>query len=112
MATVRIPRRLPAGVEVRSGGEAHARVWAPACRSVDVVLAPRSGDLAQRIVPLDRDGEGYFAGALEGADASDRYWFRLNGERLRPDPASRFQPEGPHGPSMIVDPSTFAWTDA
>jgi maltooligosyltrehalose trehalohydrolase len=97
---------------VRSGEEAHARVWAPACRSVDVVLVSRSGDPRQRVVPLDRDSDGYFAGALEGVQSGDRYWFRLNGERLRPDPASRFQPEGPHGPSMIVDPSTFAWSDA
>ena len=49
-----------------------------------------------------------------------RYWFRLDGpsarlgagDRLRPDPASRWQPDGPHGPSAYVDPRAFAWTDA
>jgi maltooligosyltrehalose trehalohydrolase len=41
------------------------------------------------------------------------YGFHLDAEaRLYPDPASRFQPEGPHGPSLMVDPSRFSWTDA
>src|SRR5262249_62328678 len=39
------------------------------------------------------------------------YRFRLGEERLYPDPASRFQPRGPHGPSEVIDPTTFRWTD-
>ena len=103
-------RRLAVGVEVQADGRAHARVWAPACRSVDVVLEA-SGTTGQRITPLNADGDGYFAGCVH-AKADDRYWFRLDGSRLRPDPASRHQPEGPHGPSAIVDPARFTWTDA
>ncbi len=54
---------------------------------------------------------GYFSGRFP-AVPGDRYWFRLDDEEsLYPDPASRFQPEGPHGPSEIVDPSTYAWSD-
>jgi glycogen debranching enzyme len=45
------------------------------------------------------------------ATAGTRYGFRLDGGALLPDPASRFQPEGPHGLSAVIDPSTFAWTD-
>ena len=41
----------------------------------------------------------------------DRYWYRLDGDRTLPDPASRFQPEGVHGPSQVIDPQAFAWTD-
>ena len=102
-------RRLSAGVEL-SGDAAHARVWAPACRSIDVVIEPRTTGERQAI-PLTKDQDGFFEGSIE-AEAGDRYWFRLNGVTLRPDPASRFQPDGPHGPSEIVDPSRFAWTDA
>ena len=88
-------------------GGAHARVWAPDRSSVDVVSdADRS-----RCWPLVRDCNGYFAGDLPEARSGDRYWFRLDGRLLRPDPASRHQPDGPHGPSAIVDPSAFRWTD-
>src|SRR5207249_10562675 len=53
----------------------------------------------------------YFSGIVD-ARAGDRYQFRLNGEEpVYPDPASRFQPEGPHGASEIVDARTFQWTD-
>jgi maltooligosyltrehalose trehalohydrolase len=102
-------RRLSAGVEVCGAG-AHARVWAPACRTVDLVLEPRASG-SRSTFPMAREGEGFFEGSID-ARAGDRYRFRLNGTTLRPDPASRFQPDGPHGPSEIVDPSAFAWTDA
>ena len=92
-----------------SGQRAHARVWAPACRSLDVVVERRDAN-NRKPVPLVRDADGFFEGVID-ARAGDRYWFRLNGTTLRPDPASRFQPEGPHGPSEIVDPTTFSWTD-
>ena len=82
-------------------------MWAPARRSVDVVL---DGDRS-RVWPLTRGTDGYFRGGLPGAAAGDRYWLRLDGDLLRPDPVSRFQPEGPEGPSVIVDPSSFAWSD-
>lgn len=55
---------------------------------------------------------GYFSGLSDSARAGDRYRFLLDdGEQLYPDPASRFQPEGPHGPSEIVDPARFHWSD-
>ena len=100
-------RRLSGGVELEHGGGAHARVWAPACRQVDLVL-----DAARdRGEPLRAEGNGFFSGVTDALRAGDRYWFRLDGDRLRPDPASRSQPDGPHGPSAVVDPAAFAWTD-
>jgi maltooligosyltrehalose trehalohydrolase len=61
--------------------------------------------------PLAGEAHGYFAGSV-AAQAGDVYQFRLDGsDRLYPDPASRFQPEGPHGASMIVDSTRFSWTD-
>ena len=98
-------RRLPIGPELHDRG-VHFRVWAPRRRRVDVVIDGRDH-------ALDPEGEtGYFAGSVAGARAGTRYRFRLDGGRTYPDPASRFQPDGPHGDSEIVDPARFRWSDA
>jgi len=61
--------------------------------------------------PLAAEADGYFSGEF-AAGTGGRYAFKLDDdEKLYPDPASRFQPEGPHGPSQIVDPGTFRWSD-
>jgi maltooligosyltrehalose trehalohydrolase len=65
----------------------------------------------QRIIPLRRDERGYHEVVAESVDPGTRYFYRLDGESERPDPASRFQPEGVHGPSQVVD-SRFSWGDA
>ena len=62
--------------------------------------------------PLSRESDGYFSGLVPGLRTGAHYRFELDGEGPYPDPASRFQPEGPHGPSEVVDPSSFRWTDA
>jgi maltooligosyltrehalose trehalohydrolase len=100
-----ISRRFPIGAELQPGG-VHFRVWAP--RRVKVAVAFESGPEVQ----LRRETGGYFSGLAPGAAAGARYRFRLDGGECFPDPVSRFQPEGPHGPSQVVDPSTFPWTDA
>jgi len=105
-------RRLPVGAEYQQEGKTHVRVWAPAVPSVDVVM---EGDSAQGSgdprFALANEGHGYFSGTIE-ARPGDRYRFRLgHADQLFPDPASRFQPEGPHGPSQIIDPAAFPWTD-
>jgi len=99
-------RRLPVGAELCPGG-AHFRVWAPAARAVSVEIEGASPE------PLEAEPEGYFSGRVEGAGAGARYRYTLDGKHPPlPDPASRFQPDGPHGSSEIVDPAGFAWTDA
>ena len=108
-------RRLPVGAEVRPGGGVHFRVWAPRHRAVAVEFV----DDGRSALPLAPEGNGYFSGTAPAAGAGTRYRFRLGdgkktsaGERgFVPDPASRFQPEGPHGPSQVVDPSAYRWTD-
>ena len=79
-----------------TGSGADFGVWAPRCSS----LAVRLGD---RLVPLERDRRGVFRGSAEGARDGDDYLLLLDGRRERPDPRSRFQPDGPHGPSRLVD---------
>ncbi len=102
------PRRLPVGAEVQPGGGVHFRVWAPRRQRVEVVLEP--GEAAA--VPLAAEGNGYFSGFAAAARAGTLYRYRLDGDGTPyPDPASRFQPQGPHGPSQVVDPAAFRWTD-
>jgi maltooligosyltrehalose trehalohydrolase len=103
-------RRLPVGAEIVPGaGGVHFRVRAPRRRSVDVVLEsdPRA------LISLAAEGNGYFSGAAPQARGGTLYRFRLDGAgKLYPDPASRFQPDGVHGPSQVIDPAAFHWTDA
>jgi len=100
-------RRLPIGCEPTADG-ALFRVWAPKRRRVEVVF-----DEKPERVELAAERGGYFAGLVPWARAGMRYRFALEGGAKRfPDPASRFQPEGPHGPSEIVDPDAFQWSDA
>ena len=107
-----VARRLPIGAEVLPDGGSHFRVWAPRCAAVEVVLDSPNG-AAKCPLALERDEQGYFSGVVANARAGTRYRFRLDGaEPLVPDPASRFQPEGPHGPSEIVDPAQFEWHDS
>jgi maltooligosyltrehalose trehalohydrolase len=81
------------------------RVWAPLCRAVDVVI---EGRRPQALSPRE---QGLFELSVPGIGAGLRYQYRLNNDRYRPDPVSRFQPEGVHGPSTVVDPARFPWTD-
>jgi len=97
-------RRLPVGAEVTPEG-AHFRVWAPRRKSVAVVLDGVTHG-------LEREAAGYFSGTVGSARPGARYKFLLDGDDAFPDPASRAQPEGPHGPSEIVDPTRFRWTDS
>jgi maltooligosyltrehalose trehalohydrolase len=81
------------------------RVWAPGRRTVEVVVDGR------RPLAMTRQPDGTFEATVPGLAAGVRYQYRLDGERYRPDPASRFQPEGVHGPSVVVDTAVFPWTD-
>ena len=81
-------------------------LWAPNARSVSLHLL-HSGELLT-MAPLSR---GYFRRTVENLEPGTRYFFQLDGARELPDPASRFQPEGIHGPSEVVDLNQFHWTD-
>ena len=96
-------RRLPIGVELDPDGGAHARVWAPKSKTVELV--EEGGDATV----LTAEENGYFSGAVRSAKAGTRYRFRLDGRNAFPDPASRYQPDGPHGPSQIIDPAAYEW---
>ncbi len=102
------------GAEVSTTGGVRFRVWAPLCQKVQVVFDHGSSNLidSQMNFDLVREANGYFSGLVEAAENGMLYWYRLDGgAEFYPDPASRFQPKGPHGPSEIVDPGLFTWTD-
>jgi maltooligosyltrehalose trehalohydrolase len=101
-------RRLPIGAETQRDGLTHFRVWAPDPGEVMVIVEPRTGPV--RALPLVPEPHGYYSALVPEIGVGDRYRFRLDGVAA-PDPASRFQPEGPFGPSEIVDPARFQWTD-
>ncbi|MBB1249885.1 malto-oligosyltrehalose trehalohydrolase [Rhizobium sp. G21] len=98
-------RRYPIGAELREDGCAF-RLWAPERDRVDLVLDDHDH-------PMEREDDGYFSLAVAGVKEGALYHFRLDGgEALFADPASRRQPEGPTGPSMVVNAHSFVWQDA
>lgn len=80
------------------------RVWAPEAKTVELVLNRGS-------VSMNREAEGTFSAWLGDVGPGKRYRYRVDGGDPFPDPCSRFQPEGVHGPSQVVDPTLFAWMD-
>jgi len=95
------------GVVPLAGGGCRFRVWAPKARAVQVhVVHP-----AERVIPLEPRGRGYHEADVAGVGAGTRYRYVLDGKAEYPDPASRLQPDGVHGPSEVVDPA-FTWADA
>src|SRR5205085_107019 len=100
-------RRFPIGAEALPEGGVDFRVWAPRCRELTVEIKNL------RPIPLSAEAGGYFSTQVDEARPGMRYRFRPdNSDQAYPDPASHFQPEGPHGPSEIIDPRVFRWTDA
>src|SRR5512143_1789665 len=91
------PVILPGGVRFR--------VWAPKTRRVAV----RTGGADH---PLARGDGGWFEAFVPGIGDGARYALVLEGGAVRPDPASRRQPDGVHGSSQLFDPGRHAWTDA
>jgi len=106
-------RRYPIGAEIISENKTHFRVWAPKANVLEVVVESSVERSAERTFhSLTREPDDHFSGTVS-CGAGTRYRFRLNGsEDFHPDPASRLQPEGPHGNSCVVDPFAFKWTDA
>ncbi|MGH8176345.1 MAG: malto-oligosyltrehalose trehalohydrolase [Steroidobacter sp.] len=105
--------RSPAGLSdllgaVHTRGETLFRVWAPEARKVEVVVEhPVATTLA-----LEREREGYFVGGSAAIAIGALYKYKVDDEGPWPDPCSRYQPHGVHGPSMVVDVDSYQWNDA
>jgi maltooligosyltrehalose trehalohydrolase len=97
-------RKRAVGAELTPAGT-DFRVWAPAHNAVSVVIDGSDH-------PLDHEADGHFRGIVATAQAGTRYRIRLDeDEATYPDPASRFQPDGPHGDSEVVDPASYRWRE-
>src|SRR3990172_2277528 len=100
--------RLDLGATVIDSNCASFKVWAPERDSLSVRIV--SGTKPRQI-PLHKTAQGYFSGVAEDVGARDLYVYVLDGNNHYPDPASRFQPDGVHGPSQVTDPGEFLWDD-
>ncbi|HKT10593.1 MAG TPA: malto-oligosyltrehalose trehalohydrolase [Terriglobia bacterium] len=97
---------FPLGAIYLGDGRCHFLVWAPAVEKVDVhVVGP-----SERTLAMEPQERGYHGVLADGVAPGARYFYRLNGANERPDPASRYQPEGVHKPSEVVD-LNFDWQD-
>jgi malto-oligosyltrehalose trehalohydrolase len=94
---------MPFGAQVTPAG-VRFRLWAPAAKQVELAIG-------RRLLPMHRQDDGWHERIEPSAAAGTRYRYRIDGEALVPDPASRFQPRDVDGPSEVVDPAAFAWTD-
>jgi maltooligosyltrehalose trehalohydrolase len=84
-------------------------IWAPNATTMELELF---GESEPRILAMNQGEAGTWSIHVPGVGAGVTYGFRLDGGDAKPDPYSRYQPEGVHGPSMVIDPATYDWTDA
>jgi len=94
---------MPFGAEVQAGGGVRFRFWAPGAGTVDLALA-------SKFLPMKNNG-GWYEHVEPQAGPGTRYRYRIDGELLVPDPASRFQPEDVDGASEVIDPHAYKWRD-
>ncbi|MGH8682942.1 MAG: malto-oligosyltrehalose trehalohydrolase, partial [Burkholderiales bacterium] len=105
---MRRSHRMPFGAETRADGATRFRLWAPGATRVELEIAT---DRVRSALPLTALDGGWLEAVVPDTPRATRYGFRINGERTVPDPASRFNPDDVHAPSMVVDPLAFVWED-
>src|SRR5947207_8490729 len=93
---------MPFGAALLAQGGVRFRLWAPAARSVELVVAGNSK-------PLRAQGDGWYELIEREAGPGTLYEYRIDAKQLVPDPASRFQPRDVDGPSEVIDPSRYPW---
>jgi 1,4-alpha-glucan branching enzyme len=93
---------MPFGAQLQPDGTTRFRLWAPAQERVSVVIEDSGAAF-----PMQRERNGWFELVSDAARAGSRYRFALQDGMRVPDPASRYQPEDVHGPSVIIDPRAY-----
>ncbi len=95
------------GIDYAGNERCEFTVWAPFLRKVTLkIISPE-----ERLVPMEKDKEGFWKTTIEGVTPATKYFYRLDDEKERPDPASQYQPQGVHGASQVVDHMAFAWSE-
>ncbi len=100
---------MPFGTQVNEGGGVRFRLYAPDARRVELCLEVAQDQ--RRLADMEALSGGWHEIFVEEASPGDLYRFRIDGDLLVPDPASRFQPADVHGPSEVIDPGAFRWED-
>ena len=103
--------QLDLGAWPVGSSKVHFRVWAPYAERVAVDLIGQSQLPIDPPVQMNPCERGYFEATAVGIEPGARYRYVLDGRKACPDPASRFQPDGVHGPSSVIDPDAFVWSD-
>jgi maltooligosyltrehalose trehalohydrolase len=106
-STVQIDERAPGAIPLQDGSW-HFSVWAPGLERMSVHILGEHEQVAR----MEKDEEGYHRATLRNVTRSDRYLYVFEDSKQHPDPASRFQPDGVHEPSALVDLNAFQWTDS
>src|SRR5262249_51049627 len=96
---------MPFGAAVLAQGGVRFRLWAPAAKTLEVVIGRRGRR-------MQRQPEGWYELVDRDAGPGTLYQYRIDRKQLVPDPASRFQPRDVDGPSEVIDPSRYPWKDA
>ncbi|MDH4182722.1 MAG: glycogen debranching protein GlgX [Nitrospinota bacterium] len=99
---------MPFGAEIMNDGRVRFSLWAPSADTVTLLLENSSGHVT---LPMAKQDGGWFEFMTNQAEAATRYRYRIDEDHIVPDPASRFQPEDPQGPSQVVDPGAWRWRD-
>ncbi|HSA90713.1 MAG TPA: malto-oligosyltrehalose trehalohydrolase [Burkholderiales bacterium] len=99
-----LSRGMPFGAEALAQGGVRFGLWAPAARKIEL-------ELARRLIALRARGDGWFEHTDADAGPGTLYRYRVDGELLVPDPASRFQPRDVDGPSEVIAPHAYRWSD-
>ncbi|MGZ5270466.1 MAG: malto-oligosyltrehalose trehalohydrolase [Ramlibacter sp.] len=107
---MKVAQDMPFGAATRPGDGTSFRLWGPAARRAELALYPALGD-QPRLLPASRDAHGWWSCDVPEAGAGQLYHWRIDGELMVPDPASRHNPHGVHAPSCVVDPLAFDWDD-
>jgi len=105
---------MPFGAELQQDGSVRFRLWAPGARGVELGLMTSASD--DRRLGMQSSGNGWFELITAEARIGSRYRYHIQRDGDAddppvPDPAARFQPGSVHGPSEVVDPTAFTWSD-
>ena len=100
---------MPFGAQVNSDASVTFNLWAPGALTINLKLFDAAGEI---VMPMEKRDDGWFSLVTTKAIAGTLYMYERDGGQVFPDPASRYQPEGIHGPSQVVDPRSYQWNDA
>ena len=97
---------MPFGARPTKEGGALFRLWAPGAQRVDLMHPVDAGPQ-----PMNALADGWYELTVPSAKVGSRYGFKIDGDIVVPDPASRSNPDDVHAPSALTDPLAFDWPD-